>query len=129
MNKNMYVTRTLIDDVEHSEVDIDLHDEFGFDYESGESFVVIEHGHGDADGYVTSIDRMIKTLQEMKDKGATHVGMNYHCDHIGYEISGYNVRISTQAEIDVYLGEISEMGAKQKKLNALYAEIAKIKTS
>lgn len=37
--------------------------------------------------YPTNLDDMILLLEKYKDKGATHLEIMYHEDHIGYEIS------------------------------------------
>lgn len=120
----VYVTKKLIDDVEHSEIDFDLYDEFKFNYDTHSEFVKIPIGkQGDADGYPIKIDRLIKTLEKMKTKGATHVEMNYHCDHIGYEISGYEIKPSKQEEIDIYENERLTQRQKEAKIRELYKQI------
>ena len=119
----IYVTKRLVDDIEYSEIDFKLHNEFGFDYDIHEEFVEIQMGRGDADGYPINIDKMIKTLEDMKAKGATHVEMNYHCDHIGYEISGYEIKPSKQEEIDIYENERLTQRQKDAKIRELYKQI------
>jgi hypothetical protein len=41
----------------------------------------------------------------MKAKGATHVAIDYNCDHIGYNITGFLVKEATDEEINKYLSE------------------------
>lgn len=120
----VYVTKRLVDDIEHSEIDFELYNEFGFDYDTHSEFVEIPIGkQGGADGYPINIDKMIKTLEDMKAKGATHVEMNYHCDHIGYEISGYEIKLSKQEEIDIYENERLKQRQKEAKILELYKQI------
>ena len=105
---NVYIKQTLIDDHEVSEIDFDLHKKFKFDYEDDGDFITIEDGQGSSDGYPIEIDKMIKILQQFKNKGATHVAMNYHCDHIGYEMSAYEIKKATQDDIDKHYGQYYE---------------------
>lgn len=126
MSKNIYYTQVLVDDVEHSEIDIDLQDLFGFDDEKYDDFVEIRQGYGGADGYPIAIDRVISTLESMKTKGATHVEMNYHESHIGYEISGYFIRPSTTEEIAVMENKKMSTDQKAARIAELYAEIRRL---
>ena len=126
MSNNIYYTKVLVDDVEHSEIDMDLHDLFGFDYEKYDDIVEIRQGYGDADGYPIAIDRIISTLESMKTKGATHVEMNYHEDHIGYEISGYVIRPSTTEEIAIIKNKKLTIEQKGARIAELYAEIRRL---
>jgi hypothetical protein len=125
--KNIYITKKHIEDESFGELDFDLHEEFGFDYEKDDDFITLENGQGHADGYPIKIESMIETLQSLKDKGATHVELDYNCDHIGYEISGYSITPSTPEEITIYEDKKSNEGQKNKRLKELYAEIEKIK--
>lgn len=123
----VYVTKKLINDVEHSEIDFDLYGEFKFDYDTHSEFVTIPMGkQGDADGYPIKIDRMIKTLEKMKAKGATHVEMNYHCDHIGYEISGYEIKLAGSKEIEIFENERLTQRQKEAKISELYKQIQEL---
>ena len=122
----VYVTKRLVDDIEHSEIDFDLYSEFGFDYDTHSEFVGIQMGQDGTDGYPINIDKMIKTLEDMKAKGATHVEMNYHCDHIGYEISGYEIKASKQEEIDIYENQRLTQRQKEAKIRELYKQIQEL---
>ena len=126
MSNNIYYTKVLVDDVEHSEIDMDLQILFGFNYDKHDDFVEIPQGYGDADGYPIAIDRMIQTLESMKTKGATHVEMNYHEGHIGYEISGYIIRPSTTEEIAVMENKKLTIDQKNARIAELYAEIRRL---
>jgi len=66
------------------------------------------------------------SLQEMKDKGATHVEMEYHCDHISYPIYGYRITHADQADIDELerkKTQAEKLAAEAKELRAKLREI------
>ncbi len=124
--KNVYITKNIIGNESFSELDFVLQDEFEFNYEKQKDFIVIEKGIGNVDGYPIKINTLIESLQDLKSKGTTHVELDYHCDHIGYDISGFNIIKSTKEEIDEYEIEISKNNDKNKKLSKLYNEINRI---
>jgi hypothetical protein len=111
----MYIKKTLIDNKDFSELDFDLQGEFGFDYNEMDELDEICSGQGDADGYPIKIDRLIEALTELKNSGATHVELDYHCDHIGYEISGYEIRLATEEEVKIFTDAEEAKKAKAKK--------------
>jgi hypothetical protein len=117
MENKMFVKKTHIEDHGFSELDFDLQEEFNFDYNELEEFDEICSGQGDADGYPIKIDRVIEALTALKNLGATHVEMDYHCDHIGYEISGYEIRLATEEEIKTFTDV--ENARKEKELKRL----------
>ena len=88
MSNNVYITKTAISEVEVSEIDFLLYEKFGFNYDTHDDIVTIENGRFQSDGYPIDINNMIEILQSMKEKGANYVELNYHCDHIGYEVFG-----------------------------------------
>ena len=55
----MYITKEVIEDVEHSEIDFLIRDEFGYDYENDQELVEIEVGNGDVTNEPISIDLMV----------------------------------------------------------------------
>ena len=122
----VYITKKLIDDIEHSEIDFDLHNQFGFNYDTHSDFIEIENDQGSSEGYPIDIDRLIKTLTDMKSKGTTHIEMNYHCDHIGYQITGYEIKFSTKDEIDVYENEALTIRQRRAKIRELYRQIQEL---
>ena len=95
--KEKKIYKKLIDKIEFSEIDFDLHRELGYDME--EDYIDLIGDRGRADGYPIAIDRIIDKLNEMKSKGATHVELDYHCDHIGYLIDGYKLTEATEDEV------------------------------
>lgn len=126
MEEIMYITKEVIGDVEHSEIDFLIQEEFGYDYENYQELVEIEVGNGDVRNEPISIDLMVKTLQELKEKGSTHVSLDYHCDHIGYEMTGYKIYLSTEEQINTYEEKLKIKREKELKLKALREEYNKI---
>jgi ribonuclease HI len=122
----MYITKEVIEDVEHSEIDFLIRDEFGYDYENDQELVEIEVGNGDVTNEPISIDTLIESLQELKQKGSTHVALNYHTDHIGYEMTGYKIYLSTEEQISSYEEKLKIKREKELKLMALREEYNKI---
>lgn len=112
-NNNIYVKKKLVYDNEISELDFELHGEFGFDYEESDDFI-IQHEGGDNEGYPIKIESVIQELVNMKECGATHVAIDYHCDHIGYIFEGFNIRTLTPSEIT----ELEDQNQK-KMLNSV----------
>jgi hypothetical protein len=126
MEEIMYITKEVIEDVEHSEIDFLIRDDFGFDYENNQELVEIEVGNGDVTNEPISIDLMVKTLQELKEKGSTHVSLSYHTDHIGYEMTGYKIYLSTEEQIKAYEDKLAINQEKALKLRALREEYSRI---
>jgi hypothetical protein len=129
--KNVYVTKTLIGNDNQSELDFVLYDEFGFSYNDiSDRFVEIEKVKGYyANSTPIKIDDMISILQSLKQKGSTHVQIEDHCDHHGYDISGFEIRLSTNEEIEDYESKRKIEREKNEKIKLLQEEINKIKVS
>jgi hypothetical protein len=126
MEENFYITKEVIKDIEHSEIDYLIHEEFGYDYENDQELVEIEIGNGEVTNAPISIDLMIKTFQELKEQGATHVSLDYHCDHIGYEMTGYKIYHSTEDQIKAYEDKLAINQEKELKLRILREEYKRI---
>ena len=122
----MYITKEVIENINHSEIDFLIQSEFGFDYETYDELVEIEVGNGDVRNEPINIDTLIDTLQELKQKGSTHVSLDYHCDHIGYEMTGYKIYLSTEEQINTYEEKLKIKREKELKLRALREEYDKI---
>ena len=122
----IYITKEVIENKEHSEIDFLIRDEFEIDYESDYELIELIQGKPDVINESINIDLMIKTLQELKEKGSTHVSLDYHSDHIGYEMTGYKIYHSTEEQIKDYEEKLSNRRKKEKKLNGLLEEIRRI---
>jgi len=100
-----YIHKQLIGEISIDDLDWSLQNEFGgADYEDID-FCFVENGNYNTDSHIINIDTMIGELHSMKAKGATHVAIDYHCDHIGYDITGFLVKEATDEEINKYLSE------------------------
>ena len=129
MEDTVYVSKKLVSDESVGEIDFDLYEEFGFSYDTHSEFVELAQGQGRVDGYPIRIDRMIEILNRMKEKGATHVELDYHCDHIGYDISGYLIEPASQEQIDVHNEKLNKRNAKSQKIAELQAQIKEIQSA
>ena len=116
--------------MEDGEIVFDLQREFAGEVDS-DAYVDIEWiekggPKWGSEGYPIRIDRVMQTLQEMKDKGATHVEMEYHCDHISYPIYGYRITHADQADINELerkKTQAEKLAAEAKELRAKLREI------
>ena len=74
------------------------------------------------------IDDALRIIQEMKDKGANFIEIDYHCDHITYLFSGFEIRKATEEEIKEEQKRLDdiEKSNRLKRLNELKEEIEKI---
>lgn len=130
MNQNnVYITKKLIDEKSFSELDITIHEKFNFDYEKQEDFITIEKGNAStSEAHPIEIDVLIKTFQKMKEKGATHLEIEHHVDHIGYDISAWKIEKSSQSEIDEYEKAQSKKKDKEQKILELRNQLRKIES-
>lgn len=123
--EQIYLTKELIDDIEISEIDFDFYDEVGHDYDKTELHI-IENKSGRADAYPVKIDRIISILETMKNKGITHVEVDYHTDHIGYQFSGYLIRKSNKIEIIEFEEKHKNFEDKKRRIIELQKQIQSI---
>lgn len=98
----IYITKTKINHTELDELDYELQNEFDYDEYKHDDFVEIKVDHGYSDCEVVNIDTLIDRLISIKNAGATHVEVDYHSDHIAYDITGYKIELSSQDLIDKY---------------------------
>lgn len=125
MSDKVYILKEHVGDFERSELDFELHNQFGFDYDTHSDFVELEKGQGCVnDTAPIEINDLLSIINELKSRGATHVCMDYHVDHIGYEFSGYRISHPDQAFIDAYESLKKKEDDKQKEIQRLRAEIA-----
>jgi len=132
MNTNS-VKKFYIDDVSFSEIDFDLYDKFKLDTDlEGDEYPQLENDGKSTnaeDCYPVEIDSLIEKLNELKIKGANYVQIDYHCDHIGYDISGWLIRKVTQEDIDLENSNLKEFAEKnkQKQIKDLEEKLSKLK--
>jgi len=119
---DLYAKRELVYENEISELDFKLYDEFGFDNEEG-NFIIEGDSNGYADAYPIKIEEVIQELVNMKDAGATHIEIGYHCDHIGYIFEGYKIKSMTSEEVEDVENKKKAKEEKQKKIAELKRQI------
>jgi hypothetical protein len=127
-----YLTKKNLIDDELSEIDFVFQDEWGCDSEledidDSNDIEFIINQYGSADGYPIKIDRVIEQLQKIKDAGCSHIEMSYHCDHIGYQFSGFLIEEATPKQIEDHVKKIIEADNKKKEIQKLEAEIRRLK--
>ncbi len=128
---DIFLNKKLISDIETDEYHEDeLAQEFGlsFDWEE-DQIITFNEGYGSPDSESIPIDILIGKLQKMKDAGATHVELEYHQDHLTYEIAGYQYSLASQSQIDEYLKRKAENEVKEAKVKELQKQIQTIRTS
>lgn len=120
-----------IDRVVFDELDHKLYEKFfGKNYVDDETGLYPEmHGDRVQYGEVIDIDLLINSFMNFKERGATHVSMEYHEDHIGYEIQALKITLAEKSLIEKVSKKKTEDKEKQAKIQELYAEINKIQSS
>lgn len=130
-NKNIYVTKRLIETNNQSELDFDLYAEFNV--EEYDDFVEIEpednYKNCVADSTPIRIDDMIKILQDFQKNKATHIQLEEDGDHHGYWISAFKIENSTPDEIEAYELKYKNYNKKVKEIQELQNKIDEIKKS
>lgn len=99
--ENIYISKNLIDEPDVSEIDMDFYDDFGFDFDLHDNIIDINQTHS-LDSEPILIDRLIKILQELKLAGANYVQLEDNCDHHGYDVEAFHIRLATSEEIENY---------------------------
>lgn len=123
-----------IHEISFSEIDFDMYEDVGIkddDKEIGRIDNSDKICNWGGETAPIGIDRMMKALQEMKDKGCDYVEIMYHEDHIGYELSGLMIRKYEEGTLayQKYLNKMQqlEMDNNQKQIQKLEAELKKLK--
>lgn len=101
-NNKVYVSKKVIGDVCSDDVTYELQDKFGFDYEKHESFVEIPRSFGKANTEPIDINQPIKILNDLKEKGSSHVQIFYDEGHREYIFSGIKIELADDGLIDRY---------------------------
>jgi hypothetical protein len=128
-SKNIYVNQKLVYDNEISDLDIALHEEFGFDYETHDDLIIEHQGNHDTSNFPIKIETIIQELVNMKDSGATHSVIEYHCDHIGYIFNGFNIKKMTTGEITELEAFKKKQNDKQQQINELKAQLKELEST
>ena len=92
MENNVYISKEVVDDIYSGELDFLLREEFGYDYDKHDHLHEIYRSFGRADSEPININQAIDILTKLKEKGSTHVQIEYHRDHIEYIFSGIKIQ-------------------------------------
>lgn len=133
--RTIYVRKDLVGVDELSELDFELYDEFDYDYEKDEIYIIDSIKSASirnkaryyVDNTPLKISDLEKLLKKYKKKGATHISMEHHPDHHGYEFSGFNIELADDELIQRYEAEVSKKRELGKKYQALNVELGKIR--
>ena len=119
-----YLQKIHIKDDSIDELDFILQDEFETDPDDSLQFS--RDDKGSVYTHVINIDTFMKMLQDLKDQGATHIEMDYHEDHIGYDVSAFEVRLSTEEEIESFERARSEKQEIERKRADLQRQLREL---
>jgi len=132
MSKKVYITNKYVKELEHSEIDFDLYEKIlgkdWSDIDREEIDLGRDNNWWTGEGYPIEIDRVIKTLQKLKKRGANFVEIMYHCDHIGYVFNGVDIHESTEGELKKHLESEKKNKAKQEEIKALEKKLKELKS-
>lgn len=125
----MYVLRHFLKQVNIDDVDDMLKNEFGFKYEFDDDFelendfIIINKetlrrpiGH---DSSIININTLINSLETLRNEGSTHVAVDWHCDHLSYELYGYDVTYAGISHIEDYNNTIKDNEKRRKQISEL----------
>lgn len=115
MEKNnvVYYKKEHIGSKEWSDLDFLLREHIGFDYEKHDKCVEISNKTGMTGTCPMDIDKILSQLKKMRKKGATHVSLDYHIDHIGYVMDNWKVTPATKEEVDKFNKRMDEVRAER----------------
>ena len=101
----------------------------GFDFEKDDDYQTIGDTNYSDSGLV-KIDELIKTLQDLKEKGSNYVACDWHCDHQELEIHGFNFRKSNDEEVKIEEDKIQAKKdlLKKRQIEDLEKQLAKLKS-
>jgi hypothetical protein len=73
-----------------SEIDFELYDDI-LGKDNWDDFEFKEESDSRLDSFPVNIDSVIELLNSLKAQGANYISIDYHCDHIGYDIEGLKI--------------------------------------
>ena len=118
----VHLTQLHVESINDGEIDFVLQDAFGVDKTDRNYQYInfIEKGDTpECNNYPVSIDYLLEKLTALKEKGCNYVALDFHDDHIAYEISGFAITHSTPEEIAVEEAEQARMDDAKKRMDAL----------
>lgn len=141
MAKDIYISKELVLNDEISELDLILKDDFKFNYDGNGNFIefdVIKDKKLRQCNYVDTNPLKVSDLEKMivklKKKGATHVQIDHHGDHHGYDYSGFKIELADDSLVKKYKDEeqkkkvlYKEYNKLQLRMNEIHVEVNKLK--
>ena len=117
-----FIIKKLIKRDETDELNFQLIDEFG-------EHKFISNDWGEAEGELININLLQTYIDQIKALGATHVSLEYHCDHITYLIDGYKLFEASKEEITKIKKslKINQQIDKASRIKQLEKEIENLK--
>ena len=134
-SKTIYVTQIPTLKINIEDVDYELKQEFGVKYgetfeDRGDEFIITNEqallrsmSH---DSEIVNIDTLINSLETLRKKGSTHVAVDWHCDHLSYELYGYKVNLAEDNAIEEYQDRQKSINDKRKRISELQSQIHQI---
>jgi hypothetical protein len=109
----LYINQELLEVVETEDVSWLLREEFKFDEEVYED-MQINHpkGYSNNDSEPIHVNHILNLLNAMKNRGCTHVSIDWHCDHQTYEVEGYRI---TEAPVNIAADLLAKKLLKENK--------------
>lgn len=127
--EKIYVTKTVKFEASPSELDFENREAFGWEDHDTHDFNELTNNIMMTDVEPISIETLVEILNKAKEAGSTHIAIEYHCDHIGYDITGIEIRKSTTDEINAHVEKQRAEQEKRRKIHDLKAQIAKIENA
>lgn len=128
MKNNTYVVQDKFIENNISEIDFDLYDDFGFKYDDYDSeFINLTPDKYGNEGNLYKLDKFISILEKLKSSGCNYVQIEDHCDHIGYNILGSNIRLATNFEIEEYENKLKTKDTKEQEIAMLQNKIQELR--
>lgn len=125
----VYVSKTCVGNIEETELDIVLGDEFNAYDNENEGIVEIDRSPLPKayNEQPINIETLMNDLEQLKSKGATHIQMSYHIDHIGYEISGMKIELADDELIKKYTEYHQKRNELENEVKSHYNSIYTLK--
>lgn len=132
IKKIRVISERLIDMETPEDLVWQLRDEFaakvGIDPNDYDDVQIIEirkgYDYENADGDALQLSILEDFVKQAKEKGATHVRLEYHCDHITYILEAYKLTLAPEEE-----NARIEEEARKKKIAYLKTEIKRQETN
>jgi hypothetical protein len=122
--KHLY--KTYIKSISIDDLDLVLYEEFNVDMDNGQDCEIIEDQCGSVCTHPISIDTMIGEMIKLKEKGATHISLDYHEDHIGYDVSAFNIKVATSEEVNNFIKDKTAREIKEQKRADLQRQLREL---